>query len=71
MFKNIISTMNYIVVGTVNIVKYKLGIISYTDIIKEACNELSKINIIYAKILQWDIFKSILTTNNENKYSLI
>ena len=65
MFKNIISTMNYIVVGTVNIVKYNLGIISYTDIIKEACNELSKINIIYAKILQWDIFKSILPTNNE------
>ena len=65
MFKNIISTMNYIVVGTVNIVKYKLGLISYTDIIKEACNELSKINIIYAKILQWDIFKSILPTNNE------
>jgi len=65
MFKNIINTMNYIAVGTVNIVKYKLGLISYIDLIKQSCNELSNINIIYAKMLQWDIFKSIFETNDE------
>jgi predicted unusual protein kinase regulating ubiquinone biosynthesis (AarF/ABC1/UbiB family) len=46
-------------------IKYKIGIISYIDMIKEVCTNLSKINIIYAKMLQWDIFKNILPSNNE------
>jgi len=68
MFKYIINTIiiiNNILFTSYTFVKYKMGLISYIDMIKEFCNELSKINIIYAKMLQWDIFKNILPTNDE------
>lgn len=46
-------------------IKYSVGIISYNDLVKIACNEVSQINILFAKMLQWDIFKSISTSNDE------
>jgi len=48
-----------------NSIKYSVGMISYNDLIKSACNEISQINIMFAKILQWDVFKSISTSNDE------
>ena len=68
MFKYIINTIiiiNNILFTSYTFVKYKMGLISYIDMIKEFCNELSKINIIYAKMLQWDIFKNMLPTTDE------
>jgi len=57
--------LNNIIWGSYTFIKYKIGLISYIDLIKEVCTKLSKINIIYAKMLQWDIFKNILPSNNE------
>lgn len=60
--------MNMIYIATYlsfNSIKYWIGMISYNDLIKSACNEISQINIIFAKILQWDVFKSISTSNDD------
>jgi len=60
--------MNMIYITTylsVIYVKYSIGMISYNNLVKITCNEISQINIIFAKILQWDVFKSILTSNDD------
>jgi predicted unusual protein kinase regulating ubiquinone biosynthesis (AarF/ABC1/UbiB family) len=47
----------------INILKYFLGIINYNQLIIFICNDITKSNIIFAKVLQWDLYK-IFNTNN-------
>ena len=41
----------YIIIKTY--VLYNVGLVDYTNSIKNICNDLSKINILYTKIIQW------------------
>jgi predicted unusual protein kinase regulating ubiquinone biosynthesis (AarF/ABC1/UbiB family) len=41
----------YIIIKTY--VLYNVGLVEYTESVKNICNDLSKINILYTKIIQW------------------
>ena len=65
MIQNIINTINIFLYFLFIFIKYKFGFISYNDSVKNMSNELSKINIVYAKILQWDILKNVSTSDDD------
>ena len=65
MIQNIINTINIPLYFLFIFIKYKFGFISYNDSVKNMSNELSKINIVYAKILQWDILKNVSTSDDD------
>ena len=47
---------------------YNVGLVEYTDSIKNICNDLTKINILYTKIIQWasDLRSNKDVISNEN-----
>ena len=54
----------YIIIKTYLL--YNLGLVEYTDSVKNICNDLTKINILYTKIIQW---ASDLRSKTDNKTS--